>query len=410
MEQLRIKSAVNANLQNSINTSLILHFVRKHGTTYRTEISKALRLSLPAVSRAVDQLISMGYLKEQKIITSSGKQAHQVEINASLGTSVGISLELPYMRIARMDMAGSILEVQEIVLDTSTTNLEQMILDSLEHFLTRSQYIDDREIPISAITLAVPAAIDFTRQQVHAVLYRNMRELDLKKLFEQTFTVPVFLENTENLAALAEKHFGEGIDEQSFAFITIHHGIGAGFILNGQLYRGANGAAGEIGCQHMGHNRYVSTSASETFETFASIHQIQQIALNFLHKGRGEEIFKAANYAYKNITHQLVGNMAAEGSREARNILSQYAQMLAAGISNVLVTVNPETIILGGQLVEIRECQEHIIEPLRHRLMELVPFPVPGIRLTRLGKEASVFGACQMGLENTILGQYPYSL
>jgi predicted NBD/HSP70 family sugar kinase len=407
MEHLRIRSAVNANLQNSINTSLILHYVRKLGTTYRSEISKALHLSLPAVSRAVDHLIQKGYLIEHKIITASGKQAHQVEINASLGMSVGISIELPFMKIARMDMAGKLVNVQEISLDTTQSNLEQIIIDQMAQFLHQKQFIDDIEIPTVALTLTVPAAIDKKQELVHAVLYGNMKELNLKRIFEQTFTIPVFLENNENMAALAEKHYLDGIEENDFAYITIHHGIGAGLMLNGQLHRGVNGAAGEIGYQHLINNPFTGT---ETFESMASIHQIQQIAMNHIHKGKGEDIFKAANYSYNNITHQLVGDLAANGSEDAKSILALYAKTLAIGIGNLLVALNPETIIFGGQLVDIKQVENHVIGPLREYLDELIPFPLPEMRMTRLGKEASVIGACQMGLEHTILRHYPYSI
>ncbi len=179
MDQLKLNSAVNANLQNTINTSLILNHVRKLGTTYRSEISKALNLSLPAVSRAVDRLIESGYLIERKIITKLGRQAHEVEINALLGVSIGISIELPTMKIARMDMAGRIATVEEIILDTGGKRIEELVMEQLEYFLKQRQFIDDREVPVVALTIAVPAAIDLDRGEVYAVLYRNMKELNI---------------------------------------------------------------------------------------------------------------------------------------------------------------------------------------------------------------------------------------
>jgi len=410
MEKLKIRSAVNAILQNSINTSIILHYVRKLGATYRTEISKALRLSLPAVSRSVDYLIDRGFLKEKKIITATGKQAHEISVNPVLGMAIGISIELPIMKIARMDMAGIVVDVQEIRLDTDSKDLEQIILELIEHFFTRKQYIDEKHVPPVAITISVPAAIDLNQGHVHAVLYQELNGLNLKRSLEEKYSIPVFLENNENLAALAEKYYLEGIPQNSFTYITVHHGIGAGLFLNGQLYRGMNGAAGEIGYQHMGLNPFLGTVSNETFETIASIHQIQQIALNFIHKGKGENIFKAANYSYNLITHELIGKMAEQGSMDARLILERFAEILAIGISNLLVTINPEIIIFGGQLIEIPNCEQFILEPLKAKLQDLVPFPIPNVRLTRLGSNAAVIGACQMGLEQSILSQYPYSI
>lgn len=410
MDQLILNSAVNANLQNTINTSLILNHVRQLGSTYRSEISKALNLSLPAVSRAVDQLIESGYLIERKIITDRGRQAHEVEINAQLGISVGISIELPMMKIARMDMAGNILHVEEIVLDTEGKHIEQLVMEQLEYFLKQKQVIDDQDIPVVAITIAVPAAIDLDHGEVHAVLYRNMKELNIKQMFEKTFTVPVFLENNENLAAIAEKHYGDGIPENDFIYMTIHHGIGAGCFLNGRLYRGFNGAAGEIGYQHLGSNWFSGVKERSTFESIAAVHQIQRIALNLIHGGQGEEIFQAANYSYEQITHRLIGDLAVQGNEVARSILDEFSKLLSVGVGNVLVTINPELVIFGGQLLDIPGCNRFIIEPMKTHLAELIPFPLPTFRLTRLGREAAVIGACQMGLERTILRHFPYSI
>ncbi|OHD34117.1 MAG: hypothetical protein A2Y31_08020 [Spirochaetes bacterium GWC2_52_13] len=410
MDQLKLNCAVNANLQNTINTSLILNHVRKLGTTYRSEISKALNLSLPAVSRAVDQLIESGYLIERKIITKLGRQAHEVEINALLGVSIGISIELPIMKIARMDMAGRIVTVEEIILDTGGKRIEELVMEQLEYFLKQRQFIDDREVPVVALTIAVPAAIDLDRGEVYAVLYRNMKELNIKHMIESAFTVPVFMENNENLAAIAEKHYENGIPEDNFVYMTIHHGIGAGFFLNGQLYRGANGAAGEIGYQHLGPNGFSGTKERNTFESLAAVHQIQRIALHLIHAGKGEDIFQAANYSYEQITHTLIGSLAVEGNETAQDILAEFAGLLALGVGNVLVTLNPELMVFGGQLLEIPGCGPYILEPMKQQLADLVPFPLPKFRLTRLGREASVIGACQMGLERTILRHFPYSI
>lgn len=410
MDRLKLTSAVNANLQNTINTSLILNLVRKLGTTYRYEISKALALSLPAVSRSVDQLINQGYLKEKKIITKFGRQAHQVEINANLGMSVGLSIELPKLKIAKMDMAGHLHSVQEVTLETTNQNLEHLILKLLEDFLQTKEISDGVEIPIIAFTVGIPAAVDSNHDKIHAILYSNLKELDLKRQMEQMYPVPVFLENNENLAVIAEKHYKNPIPEDNYVYITIHYGIGAGIFTNGELYRGFNGAAGEIGYQHIASNGYAGTMQTETFESTGSLHQIQRMALAMIHCGRGEEIFQAANYSYDKITHTLIGDLAHEGNSEAREILASYAKLLAIGVGNILVVLNPELVIFGGNLLDIQDCEQFILEPMREHLKKIVPFPLPTFRLTRLGYETPVIGACQMGLEQTLLRTFPYNI
>jgi len=410
MELLHIKSAVNANLQNTINTSLIVHYVRNHGPAYRSQISQKLSLSLPAVSRAVDSLLKKGYFIEKRIITQEGKKAHEVEINSNLGISIGISIELPIIRIGRLNMAGELVMLEETDISQKQKSLEEQLIEFIDKFLSREIIVDGSKVPVVAICLSVPAAVEKNEEQVYAVLYKSMQELNLKKILQNRYHIPVTLENSENLSIMAEKYYKGGTPEQDMIFITVHHGIGAGLFLNGQLYRGKNGAAGEIGQQHIQMNPLVGHPYTETFEAVASIHQIQQLALAAIHKGDGEDIFKAADYKYQKVTHNLVGSLAAQGSENAKNILAAYAQILAIGISSVLVTINPELVIIGGRICELTDPESFIITPLIAHLQKLIPFPVPSIRMTRLGQNAAVFGACQYALENTILSEFPYSI
>ncbi|NQT58427.1 MAG: ROK family protein [Bacteroidetes bacterium] len=408
MEHLRIQSAVNANLQNVINTSLIVHYVRNHGPVYRSIISRDLSLSLPAVSRAVESLLKQGYFVEKRIITQAGRKAHEIEINSNLGISIGIAIELPFIRIGRLNMAGELVMLEEADISIKSSSLQDQLIEFIDQFISQEIDSEGNKIPVVAICISVPAAVEKSQEAVYAVLYQSMHELNLKKILHNRYHIPVILENNENLTVLAEKYYKGGIPEQDVVFITVHHGIGAGLFLNGQLYRGKNGAAGEIGQQPIHLNPLAGHSYTETFESIASIHQIQQIALNAIHRGDGEDIFEAAEYKYQNITHHLVSSMAAQGSENARKVLANYAKILAIGISSVLVTINPELVILGGMICELYDPDTFLIKPLIEHLQDLVPFPVPEIRMTRLGLHAAVFGACQYALENTIFSEFPY--
>jgi predicted NBD/HSP70 family sugar kinase len=410
MDYIQMSSAANAVLQNSINTSIILHYVRNNGESYRSEISKALNLSLPAVSRAVDQLLDRNIITEKRIITDTGKKAHEVEINASLGLFVGITVELPVIRFSRMDMAGNILDLFETSISTTITDLNQFIVDELGTYLQNKYVEDEAAPPVLAIGLALPAAVDLKNNTVFAVLFQRLKALPLQEYIWDKMGIPVLLENNENLAALAEKYYQDGVSEDSIVFITIHQGMGAGLILNGQLYRGANGAAGEIGCQRLGSDIRIQPEQSKTFENLASIHRIRKIAIDLIQSGEGEALFREANYDFESINHIFIGRLAAKGVDGARLVLERYTQVLAVGLANFLVTTNPQTMILGGDLIDIEDSEELILQPLRKYLEPLVPFPVPSIRMTRLGRDAAVIGAAQYALENTIFRDYPYIL
>lgn len=403
-----MKSAANANLQNSINTSIILHYIRNKGAVYRSEISKALNLSLPAVSRAVHYLLEQGFLTEKRIVTGTGKKAHEVEINGSFGLFVGISIGLPIIRFSRMNMAGQIIDTHQVSVSNHVGELEDFILIEIKKYLQNIPIGLDETLPVLAVCLSVPAAVDQEKGRIHAVLFQRFGGLTLQQRLEKDLGVPVFMENNENLAAHAEKYYGDGVTENTFIFVTIHQGTGAGLIVDGRSLRGADGAAGEFGCQPLLQNGITPMEPKETYETVSSIHRVQKIAVDIIQAGRGAEIFRAANYDYKAIDHILIGRMGVEGSVEALEVLSIYVKHLAGGIANLLVIINPQCLILGGFLWDIPEAKRLIAEPLSQELESLLPFPVPPIRMTRLGREASVIGAAQYALENTIFKDYPY--
>ena len=410
MKYIRINSAANANLQNIINTSIIFHYLRNNGASYRFEISKALKLSLPAVSRAVNLLLEKKVLTEKRIITETGKKAHEVQINASLGLCVGICIELPIVKFSRMDMAGNILDFYETSLSPGTDDIHKFIIEQLKLYLGKTYAHDSMILPVLAVCLSLPMAIDQSHNTVHAVLFKRIKAMSLRNDIAAEMGIPVLIENNENLAALAEKYYKEGTPEDCFAFITVHQGMGAGLIINGLLHTGSNGAAGEVGCQRLVDTRNGRLASPDIYENQATIDRIQKIAVELIQEGRGEEIFHAANYDYNSINHILIGELANSGSAEALQVLEIYAKVLAIGLSNLLVIVNPETLVLGGDLRDIVNAENLVVEPLRKALEPLLPFPVPKIRLTRLGREAAVIGAAQYALENTIYGEYPYIL
>lgn len=408
MDYLRIRSAVNANLQNQINTSIILHYIRQKGASYRSEISKALGLSLPAVSRAVQHLINKNILEETRVITDTGKKAHEVVINASFGIFIGICIELPLVKFSSMDMDGNIIHIVRTTITADTKNLNDFILVKLQAFLEDSLPSREKAAPVLAIGLSLPVAVDPQTEKIYAVLYQGLEVQSLQTQIADTVDAPVMMENNENLAAHAEKYYKNGIPEATFAFVTVHQGIGAGLMIDGRILQGANGAAGEIGYQHLTVDPHRHAILPQTYENLASIDKIRTFSMELIHSGRGEEIFKAANYTSMAIDHVLVSQLAKAGSEDAAEVFDRYAKVLAIGLANFLLAINPHTVILGGALCELEDPQRNIVKPLHKELSQLLPFPAPHIRMTRLGRDAAVTGAAQFALEHTVYNDYPY--
>ncbi|WP_226670506.1 ROK family protein [Metabacillus litoralis] len=173
--------------------------------------------------------------------------------------------------------------------------------------------------------------------------------IPLVKLLEEKVALPVKLENDANAAALAEATLGAGKGASSVFFITVSTGIGGGFVLNGQLVSGAQGNCGEIGNMivNPSHDAYqgpgLNKGALEGVASGTAIGRIGQERLNITNGAQG------------------VFQLAEQGNETAQLILDEAINYLAIGLANIVHTVNPEIIVIGGGVMK---SQSLILQPL----------------------------------------------
>ena len=172
-----------------------------------------------------------------------------------------------------------------------------------------------------SIGVAVPAIVDLEQGIVlETVNIPSWKKVPLKKILEQKYKIPVFINNDANCFALGEKHFGAGRNFKNMVVITIGTGLGAGIIINDKLYVGHNCGAGEFGeVVFKDHN----------FEYYCSGKFFQQE-----YKLNGEELLKRAK----------------QGDKKALTIFSAFGEHVGKMLALVVHTYDPELIILGGSV------------------------------------------------------------
>ena len=210
---------------------------------------------------------------------------------------------------------------------------------------------------------------------------------DLVQWFRDRFKVPVFLENDANTAALAEARLGAGIDHSLVFYITLGSGVGGGMVVNKSLYHGAMPGEAEVGLLTMDRN-------GRTLESFCSgwaldamirdrVRQDQATLLrNQIHRDGGEAKFLSAAI-------QMGDNLAHE-------ILTEYADTLAWGLSHVVHLFNPEVIILGGGVSLIGKPLREAVEHAMPKYIMKTFAPGPAIKLSLLGEEVVPRGALSL--------------
>ena len=207
---------------------------------------------------------------------------------------------------------------------------------------------------IVAAGVTAPGTVDFDEGVLHQP--PNLPGWDavpLARLLRERLGWPVFLENDANAAAYGEWRHGAGMGLRHMLYLTVSTGIGAGLILNGQLYRGADGAAGELGHMTIDVNGPPHNCGMVgCLEVLASGTAIARMARESVAAGRSEALAKLAAQTGELTAHEV--DLAADaGDAVAGEILARAASYLGVGLANYINIFNPESIVVGGGVTRI---------------------------------------------------------
>jgi predicted NBD/HSP70 family sugar kinase len=400
----------------TINISVIFNYLRTKGPAYRAQIAKDLGISAPAVSRAIEQLVDNGYVKENgSVKTSSGKTATLFSINLEKGAVIGIDVPSDRIRFGIFNFNGELIERQIGKPLTESEDIEHELIRECSDFVATIQEKrrEGRTIPdFEAICIGVPAVVDVEDGQVvSAVLYESLTDLNLKKLLSETFGVATYVENIVNLCALGEKCFGRGSNYKNLVFIYIGNGIGAGIIVDNNLMRGSLGAAGEIGYSVFSMNDLDKQMSPKGFlEKYASVEMFREKAVEELEGGRESLLSGWTSGNMKKVTSALVFAAAIAGDPLAKEIIAQSVEYITLSVINIILLLNPEIVVFGGDICGFDGVEEHFIEPINRKIRSYLPFDPPEIGLSELGVDAGLQGASVMAVETLLTGKYPYRL
>jgi glucokinase len=204
--------------------------------------------------------------------------------------------------------------------------------------------------------------------------------LPLGEMLRKVFGAPVFLENDANVAAVAEHKRGAGRGVRNLAYVTWSTGIGSGLILDGRLYSGTHGSAGELGHMVLDPNGPTCFCGMRgCVEAYASGHSIASRA------GRpAAEVFRAAE----------------AGDPEAAGIVEQAARMVGLGLLNLTNLVDPEIIVMGGGITQSWDLVEGWLGEAILASPFVTPNRRPRIVRAALGAEVGLVGAVEWAIEN----------
>ena len=249
----------------------------------------------------------------------------------------------------------------------------------------------------------VDATTGLVRLSHHVPGWENV---PLKQLFEEDYNVPVSIDNDANVAAIGEYRFGAGQGYDSLFYITISTGVGGGWIINGQLWRGALGMAGEIG--HIvvdprgplclcGKRGCVERLASGPYMAQNAREMLEKELPSAEGKARGEILRYLIGNNLDLLTGKVVSAAASYGDEIAQEVLYRGAWALGVGIGNVANLMNPQRFVLGGG---VTKAGDNFWAAVRKVARETA-LPEVNFEIVRalLGDDAPLWGAVALGLD-----------
>lgn len=311
------------------NKQLVLHFIRQHEPVSRARIAQVTGLNKGTISTLVTELIEENLLQEIGTgISSGGRKPVLLQINKYAGYSIGIDLGVQHILGMLTDLnGGPIVSNRQPLAQTSYPYVIDAIISMIRSLLSK---IPDSPYGLIGIAVGVPAIVSMKGEMIHAPNL-NWRHIDLTKVLSE-FRVPIWIDNEANFGALGHQSIDPVETIHSTLYISAGIGIGAGLVLNGQLYKGAHGFAGEVGHMTINSNGPLCRCGNfGCWEMFAS----EQALLSYTE--------------YEHTLEELISS-AKNGDTKTLTALKDVATYLGIGIVSLIHIFSPDQIIIGNRL------------------------------------------------------------
>jgi predicted NBD/HSP70 family sugar kinase len=236
----------NRVLIRSINRSILLNAIKNQGLISRADLAHVSGLSPATVTSITGDLIAEGLVFEKEIGDSNGgRPPILLALNPRGGFVVGVKLMENHAVAALTDLNATVLVKETIEF---TEERLETVIDSLVALVNRLIHQSDiRKKQLLGVGVGLAGVVDSSQGILRQSPFFGWKNTPLRELLQTRLRVPVYIDNDVNTLTLGEKWLGNGIPADNFIVITVGRGIGMGIVINGQIYRGKSGGAGEFG-------------------------------------------------------------------------------------------------------------------------------------------------------------------
>lgn len=384
---------------------MVLRHIHEEAPISRANIAQQIGLNKSTVSSLVESLLEWNLVHEVgKNSVGAGRPARLLEVNPKACSIIGILFGVDFISVALTDFAGNLIwrcdEPAEFQ-DEQHHTLEQT-LDLISQAVEVSQ---EQDIVLFGLGVAVPGIINLEKGEVVFAPNMQWRDVPLQEYLSKNTGLRVYVENDANAAAVAEYLFGSARKCEDFIFLTAGFGIGSGLFLNGSLYRGNIGYAGEIG-----HSPIMAEPLRKPchcgnygcWEVYTNQDSVIQRVQSRLDKNEESTIPQLMAETKKQLSISIIKQAADEGDAIALNALKDTGAAMGIGLVTFINILNPEKIILGGPLSVVGE---YLLPGIRESMAQFVfgaIKPEIEIAISNFGRDSSLIGAASIVVDRIL--------
>jgi glucokinase-like ROK family protein len=400
---MKQRATANQGLIRKLNTSLVLDCLRTSAPLSRADISAKIGLNRSTVSSVINELHQKKLVREMGSQPAGrGRPGISLELNPNGGCAVGVEIGVDFISTVLTDFTAQPLLRQRIASDPQDS--QSTIIKRAESLIQEALNIGEKKgLPHLGIGLGVPGLVDIREGKLVFAPNLSWHDVPFREKWTQRFEIPVFVENEANAAALGEYYFGVAHNVQNVLHLSAGVGLGSGIIINGRLFRGSGGYAGEAG--HMTidpDGELCGCGKRGCWETVVGPRAIARRVRKALENGEKSQIPALVEDDLSRVNVEVVVQAAQAGDRAAKTALKEVGVQLGVGIANLVNLLNPELVVLGGALSLASPFLLPAVEETVHQHALEKPLEEVKVAVSAHGPDACVMGAIALVLDDIL--------
>ncbi|MGA2763068.1 MAG: ROK family protein [Spirochaetia bacterium] len=380
------------NLQSELNQYQVIRLLRNRGHVTRPELVRETGLSRPTIDKIVELYKGERIIRETGTVDGSsrgGRRPVVLSLDGSTKVLIGIDFECPRLEMVMTDLGSTIIDcrVRNYGPGSQSEKIVDRLIVDIREMLRRNGRTTDE---LLGIGVALPGVVDVRSGiSLNIERLRNWNNVPLSRLIGSSIGVPVFIDNDVNLMALAEKNLGPAEIPNNLIYVAQRQGIGAGILIDGQIFRGNLGNAGFLGHTSINPQGAKCKCGNQgCLELYAGEHAVaEQFRRKRKHGPASDPV------PSEHISAHDVYEAAARQDPAAIGVLYDAGGILGIGIANMICLFDINHVILGGDSAKAGESFCRGVKDSINRRLEPAFRTNMELRFSTVNEHAAALGA-----------------